>query len=309
MHSSESSTVDIDADARSDYSSSNSSLSESASDASLDKWMPGGAYVPVHRRRRSGSNTTSTSASTAPTSISSSRLPSKNSFVPPAKSRPGMYTRSELLALAPSSLIYASLHPLITPALLAKHPRILRSRGDGVVRALDMARHDSNSGPSLHSHPAQFNFASQQSEATAKMGARVDAHAQMQTQSALMPSSRPSLASPTTHVKAQQSCVSHNLPRSTRRWDRGRRRGNANPSATYQCNFAQQASTNSSAHSGNANNTNANLDPSPSPNLTPEKNTMKAFVPAPTSNPNRHRRQRLDVAVLNSWRTSQAVAA
>ncbi|KAL5522519.1 hypothetical protein ACEPAG_8535 [Sanghuangporus baumii] len=308
MHSRESSTADIDADARSDYSSSsNSSLSESASDASLDKWMPGGAYVPVHRRRRSGSNTTSTSAGTAPTSISSSCLSAKDVFAPPAKSRPGVYTRAELLALAPSSLIYASLHPLITPALLAKHPRILRPRGDGVVRALDMARHDSNSATGLHSHPTQLNFARQQSEAAAKMGTHVDA--QMQTQSAFMPFSRPSLALPTTHVNVQQSCATHNLPRSTRRRDRGRRRGNANPSVIYQRNFAQEASINLSAHSENANNTNANLDPSLSSNPTPEKNTMKAFVPTPTSNPNRHHRQRLDVAVLSSWRTSQAVGA
>ncbi|KAL5523234.1 hypothetical protein ACEPAF_1501 [Sanghuangporus sanghuang] len=310
MHSSESSTVDIDADARSDYSSSSSSsMPESVSDASLDKWMPGGIYVPIHRRRRSGSNTTSTSASTASTLVSSSPIPSKGAFAPLPRPRPGVYTRTELLALAPSSLIHASLHPLITPALLAKHPRILRARGDGVVHALDMARHDSNSSRSLHSHPPQFNFAHQQSEAAAKMGARVDTHVQMQTQSALMPTSRPSLASRTTHVNAQQSCATHNLPRPTRRRDRGRRRGNANPSATYQRNFAQQAGTIPSAHSGNANNTNANLDPSPPSNPTAESNTAKAFVPAPVSNSNRHRRQRLDAAILSSWRTPQAVAA
>ncbi|KAL5499217.1 hypothetical protein ACEPAH_1735 [Sanghuangporus vaninii] len=311
MHSSESSTVDSDADARSDYSSSSSSsMPESVSDASLNKWMPEGAYVPVHRRRRrSGSNTTSTSASTAPTSTSSSPLPSKDAFAPLPKSHPGVYTRTELLALAPSSLIHASLRPLVTPALLAKHPRILRARGDGVVRALDMARHDSNSSRSLHSHPAQFNFAHQQSEAAAKMGARIDAHAHMQTQSTLMPTSRPSLVAPASHVNVQQSYATHNLPRSTRRRDRGRRRGNANPSATSQRNFAQQAYTSPSAHSGNANNTNANLDPTPSSNPIAESSTTKAFVPPPVSSSNRHRRQRLDVAILSSWRTSQAVAA
>ena len=303
-------TQDLDADAQSDYSSS--SLSESVSDACLSRWAPGGVYVPIHRRGRSNSTTTSTSASTAPTSESSS--PSKTSFAPKPKPRPGAYTRAELLVLAPSSLIYASLHPLVTPALLAKHPRILRARGDGVVRALDMARQDSNSILHLNQPPVQAspNFARTQSSGeAAKMGGRVDLYMKKQSTPAQVPGPAPGNALAPLSPEAQARPGTPTQPRATRRRDRGRRRANV----AYQRNFAQQANPSPApsarADFVRANDANAKLGPSPfiSPSPTPEKNAMKIFVPTLREGSNRRRRQRLDVAVLSNWRAAQPVVA
>lgn len=120
-------------------------------------------YVPVHRRSGSGAS----QASTAPTSVASSprelskELPSCTYTLcstqssethlsclasdneqrkhTPAQSAPS-YTRDQLLSLASSSLIHTSLHPVVTPSLVAKFPFILRQKGDGIARALEMAR-------------------------------------------------------------------------------------------------------------------------------------------------------------------------
>ncbi|EJC98271.1 uncharacterized protein FOMMEDRAFT_171195 [Fomitiporia mediterranea MF3/22] len=136
----------------------NESPCSSYSDASCvsenSTWTPAGVYIPVHRRR--GSNSSSSALGSAsspprsakfalPASYHSTQYQNTNSDSPP-KPHAGVYTRDELLALAPSSLVITSLRPIVTPTLITAHPRILRARGDGVARALAMSRSSSIDG-------------------------------------------------------------------------------------------------------------------------------------------------------------------
>lgn len=131
----------------SEYSSTSSRLSDN------DSWVPEGKYVPLHRRTASHSSYASdstliTSAPSSPQTTKKSSLPDpaseseskQQSESERSSPKSLVYSRESLLALAPSSLVLASIKPVVTPALIRIHSTILRPRGDGIARALEMAR-------------------------------------------------------------------------------------------------------------------------------------------------------------------------
>ncbi|THH11947.1 hypothetical protein EW145_g352 [Phellinidium pouzarii] len=113
---------------------------DSGSDASSDAWAPAGVYVPIQKRSLSygSSSRASIASSSSPTSAPPSPRDLKASL--PDKTNPAdrpypIYSRDELLALAPTAFVHNILRPVVTPALVAQHPKCLRLHGEGIARA------------------------------------------------------------------------------------------------------------------------------------------------------------------------------